>query len=89
MSTYGFLASIDANCSFRNVGEKLIEAGLATVRRTRADDESRTFCYDDLLAAEANAKKENRGIHGKDLKPMRVLELTGVSKSLFIVIFYS
>ena len=67
------------------MAEKLIEAGLATVRRTRPDDEGRTSCYDDLLVAEANAKKENRGVHGKDLQPMRVSELTGVRKSFCII----
>ncbi|PWN30144.1 hypothetical protein BDZ90DRAFT_247733 [Jaminaea rosea] len=46
-----------------NVGELLIQRGLATVVRHRRDDEDRSPFFDDLLAAEATAASEAKGIH--------------------------
>ena len=36
-----------------NIGEQLVERGLATVIRHRKDDDNRSHCYDQLLLAEA------------------------------------
>lgn len=46
-----------------NVGELLIQRGLATVVRHRRDDEDRSPFFDDLLAAEATASTELKGLH--------------------------
>ncbi|CAO1630889.1 unnamed protein product [Parajaminaea phylloscopi] len=46
-----------------NVGELLIQRGLATVVRHRRDDEDRSPFFDDLLAAEAAAASEAKGLH--------------------------
>ena len=46
-----------------NVGELLIQRGLATVVRHRRDDEDRSPFFDDLLAAEAAAATEGKGLH--------------------------
>ncbi|CAO1620054.1 unnamed protein product [Sympodiomycopsis kandeliae] len=58
-----------------NVGELLIQRGLATVVRHRRDDEDRSPFFDDLLAAEANAATEHKGFHsGKDAPVPRFVE---------------
>lgn len=49
----------------RNVAETLISKGLATVVRYRQDDDQRSSHYDELLAAENQAIKGAKGIHGK------------------------
>lgn len=46
-----------------NVGELLIQRGFATVVRHRRDDEDRSPFFDDLLAAEAAAASEGKGLH--------------------------
>lgn len=46
-----------------NVGTLLIERGFATVVRHRRDDEDRSPHFDDLLAAEASAATEGKGLH--------------------------
>ncbi|KAL1745690.1 hypothetical protein HDZ31DRAFT_62896 [Schizophyllum fasciatum] len=53
-----------------NIAEQLIEKGLATALRHKRDDEDRSPDYDKLMAAEAAAVGETRGMHsGKDLPP--------------------
>lgn len=46
-----------------NVGELLIGKGFASVVRHRRDDEDRSPFFDDLLAAEAAAATEGKGLH--------------------------
>ena len=63
-----------------NVGEALVGKGLATVIRYRQDDDQRSSKYDDLLAAEARASKNSKGLHSKKEVPLhRVADLSGVS----------
>lgn len=58
-----------------NVGELLIQRGLATVVRHRRDDEDRSPFFDELLAAEATAATEQKGFHsGKDANVPRFVE---------------
>ena len=45
-----------------DLGLSLVEAGLASVIRHRMDDDDRSPDYDALLAAEADAQKEGRGM---------------------------
>ncbi|KAJ5134567.1 RNA-induced silencing complex nuclease component Tudor-SN [Penicillium atrosanguineum] len=45
-----------------NVGLALVEAGYASVIRHRMDDNDRAPYYDELLAAEAEAQKETKGM---------------------------
>ncbi|KAJ3724605.1 hypothetical protein C8R42DRAFT_695244 [Lentinula raphanica] len=53
-----------------NVAVQLVEKGLASVVRHKRDDEDRSPDYDSLMAAEAAAVAETRGIHsGKDVTP--------------------
>ncbi|TRM69350.1 hypothetical protein BD626DRAFT_473754 [Schizophyllum amplum] len=53
-----------------NIAEQLIEKGHATALRHKRDDEDRSPDYDKLMAAEASAVGESRGMHsGKDLPP--------------------
>ena len=46
----------------KNVALQIVEAGYASVIRHRQDDSDRSPAYDDLLAAEANAQTEQRGM---------------------------
>ncbi|KAL9130145.1 MAG: hypothetical protein Q9217_001580 [Psora testacea] len=46
----------------KNVALQLVEAGYASVIRHRQDDQDRSPAYDDLLAAEATAQAEQRGM---------------------------
>lgn len=46
-----------------NVGELLVQRGLATVVRHRREDEDRSPFFEDLLAAEATAANEAKGLH--------------------------
>ncbi|THV02345.1 transcription factor [Dendrothele bispora CBS 962.96] len=53
-----------------NVAEQLVEKGLAGVVRHKRDDDDRSPDLDKLLAAEATASTEQRGMHsGKDVPP--------------------
>ncbi|KIK67322.1 hypothetical protein GYMLUDRAFT_37413 [Collybiopsis luxurians FD-317 M1] len=53
-----------------NIAVQLVEKGLASVVRHKRDDEDRSLDYDGLMAAEASASAESRGIHsGKDVAP--------------------
>ncbi|KAF5370772.1 hypothetical protein D9758_002014 [Tetrapyrgos nigripes] len=55
-----------------NIAEQLVEKGLAGVVRHKRDDEDRSPDYDKLMAAEATASAEQRGIHsGKDTSPVK------------------
>lgn len=53
-----------------NIAEALISKGLATCLRHRQDDDQRSSCYDDLLAAEARAVKNTKGVHSKKEAPI-------------------
>lgn len=60
-----------------NVAEALVGKGLATVIRYRQDDDQRSSKYDDLLAAEAQALKQAKGVHAKkDVPSHRINDLT-------------
>lgn len=61
----------------RNIAEQLVSKGLATVVRYRQDDDQRSSKYDELLTAEAQAIKSNKGVHSKkEPTPMRIIDLT-------------
>ena len=69
-----------------NVAEALISKGFATALRHRQDDDQRSSCYDDLLAAETRAIKNGKGLHSKKEAPIhRVADLSGVSYVLNLV----
>lgn len=60
-----------------NVAEALVSKGLATVIRYRQDDDQRSMKYDDLLAAETQAMKQQKGVHAKkDIPVHRINDLT-------------
>lgn len=60
-----------------NVAEALVGKGFATVIRYRQDDDQRSSKYDDLLAAEAQALKTQKGVHAKkDVPSHRINDLT-------------
>uniref|UniRef100_A0A8D0HRC1 Staphylococcal nuclease and tudor domain containing 1 n=1 Tax=Sphenodon punctatus TaxID=8508 RepID=A0A8D0HRC1_SPHPU len=62
-----------------NIAEALISKGLATVIRYRQDDDQRSSHYDELLAAEARAIKNGKGLHSKREVPIhRVADISGV-----------
>lgn len=55
----------------------LVGKGLATVVRYRQDDDQRSSKYDELLTAEAQAIKSNKGVHSKkEATPLRINDLT-------------
>lgn len=55
----------------------MVGKGLATVVRYRQDDDQRSSRYDELLAAEAQAIKGNKGVHAKKEVPShRINDLT-------------
>ncbi|XP_061402624.1 staphylococcal nuclease domain-containing protein 1 [Musca vetustissima] len=63
--------------SGQNVAEAMVAKGLASVVRYRQDDDQRSSCYDQLFAAENQAIKGQKGMHGKkDAATMRVNDLT-------------
>ena len=66
-----------------NIAEALISKGLGTALRHRQDDDQRSSCYDDLLAAEHRAGKNAKGLHSKKEAPThRIADLSGdVGKS--------
>ncbi|KAF7664239.1 hypothetical protein LDENG_00183980 [Lucifuga dentata] len=65
-----------------NIAEALVSKGLATVIRYRQDDDQRSSHYDELLAAEARAIKNGKGLHSKKEVPIhRVADISGVSIS--------
>uniref|UniRef100_A0A8C2ZRN0 Staphylococcal nuclease domain-containing protein n=1 Tax=Cyclopterus lumpus TaxID=8103 RepID=A0A8C2ZRN0_CYCLU len=61
-----------------NIAEALISKGLATIIRYRQDDDQRSSHYDELLAAEARAIKNGKGLHSKKEVPIhRVADISG------------
>jgi len=61
-----------------NVAEALISKGLATCLRHRQDDDQRSSCYDELLAAENRAQKNGKGLHSsKEAPAHRIADLSG------------
>lgn len=61
-----------------NIAEALVSKGLATVIRHRQDDDQRSSHYDELLAAEARAIKNGKGLHSKKEVPIhRVADISG------------
>lgn len=61
----------------QNVAEAMVAKGLASVVRYRQDDDQRSSCYDQLFAAENQANKGLKGLHGKkDSATLRVNDLT-------------
>ncbi|XP_075064620.1 staphylococcal nuclease domain-containing protein 1 isoform X2 [Mixophyes fleayi] len=61
-----------------NIAEALVSKGLATVIRYRQDDDQRSSHYDELLAAEARAIKNAKGLHSKKEIPIhRVADISG------------
>lgn len=63
-----------------NVGLALVEAGYASVIRHRMDDDDRSPDYDSLLAAEAEAQKEARGMWAP--KPPKSKQLVDYSENV-------
>ena len=62
-----------------NIAEALISKGYATCLRHRQDDDQRSSCYDDLMAAEARALKNTKGVHSKKDAPIhRVADVSQV-----------
>uniref|UniRef100_A0A2M4BCK9 Staphylococcal nuclease domain-containing protein 1 n=1 Tax=Anopheles marajoara TaxID=58244 RepID=A0A2M4BCK9_9DIPT len=60
-----------------NVAEAMLEKGLATVINYRQDDEQRSPEYDKLRAAQEQAIKGQKGLHGKkDTPSHRINDLT-------------
>lgn len=70
------------NFIYRNIGEALVSKGFATVIKYRQDDDQRASDYDHLLAAEARAAKDGKGVSKKDSKAPTVVDITGVRRSL-------
>ncbi|XP_073435341.1 staphylococcal nuclease domain-containing protein 1 isoform X1 [Dendrobates tinctorius] len=61
-----------------NIAEALVSKGLANVLRYRQDDDQRSSHYDELLAAEARAIKNAKGLHSKKEVPIhRVADISG------------
>ncbi|CAI5786753.1 nuclease domain-containing 1 [Podarcis lilfordi] len=61
-----------------NIAEALVSKGLASVIRYRQDDDQRSSHYDELLAAEARAIKNGKGLHSKKEVPIhRVADISG------------
>lgn len=48
-----------------NIAEALVSKGFGYCLRHRQDDDQRSSRYDDLLAAEARAIKNLKGVHSK------------------------
>jgi len=69
---------------YSNIGEALLCKGYVTVVRYRQDDDQRASDYDLLLAAEAKAVKESKGVYSKkEAKTQTVVDITGVRKKTF------
>ncbi|KAJ2692528.1 hypothetical protein GGH99_001674 [Coemansia sp. RSA 1285] len=63
----------------QDLGVSLVQKGLAGVLRHRADDESRSSNYDELLVAEAKAQETKVGIHSG--KPKQAAKVANASES--------
>ena len=55
----------EQKCGHINIAEVLISKGLAHCLRHRQNDDQRSSCFDDLLAAEARAVKNAKVVHNK------------------------
>ena len=63
----------------RNIAEALISKGYGSCLRHRQNDDMRSSSYDDLLAAEARAFKNLKGVHSKkDVPVHRVADISQV-----------
>uniref|UniRef100_T1GLV3 TNase-like domain-containing protein n=1 Tax=Megaselia scalaris TaxID=36166 RepID=T1GLV3_MEGSC len=61
----------------QNIAEAMVQKGLATLVKYRQDDDKRSSKYDDLLTAEAQAIKGQKGLHSKKDRPtIRINDLT-------------
>lgn len=61
-----------------NIAEALISKGFGTCLKHRQDDDQRSSVYDDLMASEAKAKKNGKGLHSqKDTPSHRVADVSG------------
>lgn len=73
--TYATVTATTGSKETRDVGESLLQRGLATVTRHRAGDEDRSPDWDKLMAIEAEASSEQRGVHsGKELAGPKYIE---------------
>ena len=63
--------------TYRNLAEMLVNHGLATVVRYRANDENRSPHYDLLVAAESRAHEKGLGIFSGRAQPIRISDLVG------------
>ncbi|EPY81125.1 hypothetical protein CB1_000757035 [Camelus ferus] len=80
VSSLWFSPTVEHSCTAkeRNIAEALVSKGLATVIRYRQDDDQRSSHYDELLAAEARAIKNGKGLHSKKEVPIhRVADISG------------
>ena len=64
-----------------NVALALVQAGYASVIRHRADDEDRSPIYDDLIAAEATAQKDGKGMWNDKQPPPKPKQYHDYSES--------
>ena len=60
----------EQKCGHINIAEALIRKGLAHCLRHRQNDDRRSSCFDDLLAAEARAVKNAKVVHNKQDHPI-------------------
>ena len=66
-----------------NVAELLAERGYVSIIRHRQGDEQRSSDYDKLMAAEAKAVAEAKGVHsGKEFPLSRIIDASEVSPPL-------
>ena len=60
----------EQKCGHINIAEALISKGLAHCLRHQQNNDQRSSCFDDLLAAEARAVKNAKGVHNKKDHPI-------------------
>lgn len=74
---FATIRAITGNKELRGteIGDMLLQRGLATVTRHRAGDEDRSPDWDRLIALEAEASEQKRGLHsGKELSAPKYVE---------------
>ena len=70
----------EQKCGHINIAEALISKDLAHCLRHRLNDDQRSSCFNDLLAAEARAVKNAKGVHNKKDHPIhRVADISSES----------
>ena len=70
----------EQKCGRINIDEALISKGLAHCLRHQQNDDQRSSCFDDLLAAVARAVKNAKGVHNKKDHPFhRVADISSES----------